>query len=609
MCGIAGYFGRERIEQSRLDKCFDAMNRRGPDDSGLYKSETNRQCLYLLHSRLSIIDLDPRAKQPFSRQSQVLIYNGELYNYKELAASHLQNHSFSTKSDTEVLFELLNNYGPEILKQCEGMWAFASFDRDRNLLTLSRDRFGEKPLYVYEDHKGIYFASEPKMIFALMGKKLPVNLRKLEQYLVNGYKSLFKRSETFYEGLLSLEPGSCRVIAEGNRQTFRYWNPNYESIDNSLSYADSVSLVREDLERSVSLRLRSDVPIAFCFSGGVDSNALAAIATSRLHYPVHAYSIINTDERYDELEHINAAVRELGLSHTKIPISRKDFLPNLRDLVNYHDSPISTITYYAHSQLLKAISSDGFKVSVSGTGADEIFSGYYDHHNAYLKDMHDQDPELYLHSLSQWQAHISPIVRNRYLKDPSYFIDQPSARQHIYLDASYFASFLKNKVDTNFYEETYTRASLLRNRMANELYKETVPVLLHEDDLNSMFYSVENRSPFLDSNLVNTLNRIPTKHLFRDGYAKSLLRDAVRDCAPELIVNNHKKTGFNVPLEDYLDLQDKDIVNELLSDSPIFDIVERDKIRAELKNTNFPNSRSKFLFNFVCAKIFLESCA
>jgi len=610
MCGIAGYFGRQELSQSKISSCLNLMRRRGPDDQGVhFQNVSEGRRLYLLHSRLSIIDLDNRSRQPFEIGSDVLSFNGEIYNYIELRRlMEADGHVFHTTSDTEVLAHLLSTSGMHSIPSCEGMWAFAWFDSRTQVLSLCRDRFGEKPLYIYESLGDVYFASEPKFIFALLGHTLAVNLTHLKRYLVNGYKALYKGGDTFFEGMHEIAPASFRTYGGPAPQNHAYWQPRFYQQDSSLTYDDAVHNTREALIRSVELRLRSDVPIAFCLSGGVDSNALISIAKRELGYDVHGFTIMNTDARYEEREMVEISVRELGLRHTEVPIETDNFLGNLRALIAYHDAPIYTITYYAQWRLMQAVHEAGFKVSVSGTGADELLSGYFDHHNAYLAAMQCEDTARYHEAMDEWLAVVAPIVRNPYLKDPEYLIHNPGGRDHIYLDAEVFSTMLCQPFVEPFGESVYS-STLLRNRMANELRHESVPVILHEDDLNSMYYSIENRSPFLDTTLFDVCQSIPTRHLIREGRAKAVLRDAVRGLAPNQIIDNPRKVGFNVPLFDYLDVGNTMVREELLSDSPIYEIVKREEIELLLSQGELPNSRSKFLFNFICAKIFLESYA
>jgi asparagine synthase (glutamine-hydrolysing) len=441
-----------------------------------------------------------------------------------------------------------------------------------------------------------------KFIASLLGRPLEVDEQHLRRYLVNGYKSLYKTGATFFRGVRELPPGSYLEVGPGgSEQMHRYWSPPRPSA-NGIEYQDAVEGVRERLLRAVELRLRADVPLAFCMSGGVDSMSLISIARNVFDYDVHGFTIVNEDERYDEQDMVDYAKEQLGLRHTAIATDTRDFLPRLRALVRMHDAPLYTISYYAHWLLMESIHEHGYRVSVSGTAADELFSGYYDHHLAYLYEVRDE-PELYQRSLEAWQRHVQPIVRNPYLQDPNYFVEDPSRRQHIYLDADEFALYLQGSFDEPFVEEDLAD-SLLLTRMRNELFHEAVPVILHEDDLNAMSFSIENRSPFLDRELFEFAGTNPPRHLVQRGMAKAVQRDAMRGIVPERIIENRRKVGFNAPIRAFLDTAESR--DELLADSPVFDLVRRDAVERILDLEELPNSKSKFLFNFVNTKLFLE---
>ena len=252
---------------------------------------------------------------------------------------------------------------------------------------------------------------------------------------------------------------------------------------------------------------------------------------------------------------------------------------------------------------MKKISEEGFKVSISGTGADEIFSGYYDHHNAYLHFIKNNYNEQYNENLKYWKKEVGKYVRNPFLKDPDYFFN-PKNKKHIYLNRDFFSDLLIEPFDEDFDEFSFSNI-LLRNRMANEMFNESVPVILHEDDLNSMYYSVENRSPFLDSKLYEFSLTIPTQFLIKKGLAKTILRDAVKNIAPDKILNNPRKVGFNAPLNDFIDFNNKEIKSFLLEESEIYRVVNREKI-SKIFSNSLTNSFSKFLFNFINTKIFIE---
>lgn len=605
MCGIAGYFGQDTISLDRIQKCLNLMNRRGPDHAA-YREwiNSNGWNAYLLHTRLSIIDLDPRANQPFNINKKWIVQNGELYNYLERREELTdQGLIFTTTSDTEVLLQAIDHCGWDVLDRCEGMWAFAVYDESNGSLSLCRDRFGEKPLYIYRHNTGIYFGSEVKFIIALLGHNLEVNIDHLYRYLVNGYRSLYKKNNTFFKGLTELPPSTIlHFHSDGSEEKKTYWNLKYQP-DDTMTYDEAVAGVRQRLIRSVEMRLRSDVPLAFCMSGGVDSNSLICIAKQVFGYDVHGFTIVNTDSRYEESEMVDCVVSELKIKHTPIPLNTKDFLEKLRRLVQQHDAPVYTISYYIHWLLMESIADHGYRVSVSGTAGDELFSGYFDHQLMFLYDV--QNEPIYQSAKNSWEQYIFPLIRNPLLQDPDRFINDPDFREHLYLDVDNFSKYLKQEWKEPFYEETFS-GDLLRNRMLNELFREVIPVVLHEDDLNAMFFSIENRSPFLDRDLAEFCNRIPSKYLIRDGIAKIILRDAVRGIVPDKVVDNRRKVGFNAPIFDLLDVYDPHVREAVLSPSTVYDHIRREKIEELMNKPYLENHESLFLFYFLCAKFFLE---
>ena len=611
MCGIAGYVGDQPLDQARIAATLELMRRRGPDhrDSRSFVTPGGKH-VSLLHGRLSILDLDERSSQPFHLGHQWMVYNGEVYNYIELRSELARRgrDGFRTTSDTEVLLAALQDLGPSTaLDRAEGMWAFAAYDERDGRLLLSRDRFGEKPLYFLRHPTGFYFGSEVKFIFSLLGRRLDIDLHHLRRYMVNGYKALYKKPHSFFQGLEELPPATSMVVEEGRvHAPVPYWTPTFETAER-MTAEDAVAGTRERLIRSVELRLRADVPLAFCMSGGIDSNSLISIAKRILNYDVVGFTIANSDERYEESDLVADAVTALQIRHVSIPTQTAGFLPKLRTLIRQHDAPVYTITYYAHWLLMQAIAERGYKIAVSGTAADEFFSGYYDHFLAYLAEVKGDVPR-HQAALAAWNEHVRPVVRNPFLSDPELFARDPGFRDHIYLDAPAFAEYLRQPFREDFDEANFT-GSVLRNRMLNELFHEAVPVILHEDDLNAMYYSIENRSPFLDRSLFEWSCQIPTRHLMRDGYAKVILRDAMRGIVPAPILDSRRKVGFNAPIFAFLDPRDAETRSALLDDSPIFEHVKREKIETLLDKAFLPNSQSKFLFYFLCAKMFVEEFA
>ncbi len=607
MCGIAGYFGKKDIDVSKIKQCQILMKRRGPNHCDYILSKKTNN-LVLIHSRLSIIDLGSGSNQPFKNNiGDVLSFNGEIYNYKEIKKKlENRNIDFKTLGDTEVLFKLIKNMGMSSVEDCEGMWAFVFYDKEKEKIFLSRDRFGEKPLFYFEDNDGIYFGSEPKFIFSLLGRKLPINYSHIKRYLINGYKSIFKEKDNFFDGLKRVEPSSYYEIDKNLvLKKNKYWEPKFDFFNKRLTEFEIISKSYELLKKSVELRLRSDVPIAFCLSGGVDSVSLISIACKEFDYKVHGFSIINEDKRYEELDMINYAKKTLKLKHTKKTLRNDNFFANLKKQICYHDSPILTISYYAQWRLMKEISNQGYKVSISGTGADEIYTGYYDHHNAFLCYMKKFKKDEYAKCLKDWENKVKKYIRNPFLRNDKHFIEDINERRHIYLNINKFKEYLIGEFNEDFYEFKYSNI-LLRNRMSNEMFNETVPQILHQDDLNSMYYSVENRSPFLDKDLYEFLLQVPTEFLIKNGYGKYILRESVKKIAPSKIINNPRKVGFNMPLENFVNFNEKKTEKILLQDSPIFEIIDRKKIKNSFSD-KLTNSESKFLFNFINAKFFMEA--
>lgn len=605
MCGIAGFIGKRSVERARILLTLEKMRNRGPDHQDYREFVCSDISVALLHSRLSIIDLDARSNQPFTIGNHTIVFNGELYNYLELRRElEGQGIVFRTTSDTEVLLQCYIEYGEDCVRHFEGMWSFAVLNWESGELFLSRDRFGEKPLYYLQVPNGLYFASEVKFLQSLSGQRLTPNERHLLRYLVNGYKALNKTEETFFHEVREVPYATNLLTRNGTDLAFsRYWSPVVRPADMTLG--EAIDGTRYHLRESMKIRLRADVPLAFCLSGGIDSSALASIAAKELNHEVATFSLIDSDERYNEYENIMATIGDLGCKHTLIDIPQEEALPRLHRLIAYHDMPVSTITYYVHSFLSEAISRSGYKVAFSGTSADELFTGYYDHFILHLYEMRNH-PEFsqYMH---QWEHYIRGFVRNPYLTNGELYLQNPGARDHIYLNSDEFASYLKVDFSEPFVERQFC-GRLLRNRMLNELFEENTPVILHEDDLNSMMYSVENRSPYLDSRLLAFAYSIPDEHLIRDGYAKYILREAVKGILNEKVRTDRMKKGFNASINSVIDFADKADRDYLLDeDAAIFQLVDRQSVERLMQRYPLPNSYSKFLFSFINARIFLET--
>ena len=357
------------------------------------------------------------------------------------------------------------------------------------------------------------------------------------------------------------------------------------------------------MKRAIGLRLRSDVPLAYCLSGGVDSTAIAGIASTIFGQEVNAYSIYSDDVRYDESKNADLMVKHLGCRHVIAKPGNVDFIDRMKHIISYHDAPVSTISFYIQSVLAELIAGDGCKVALTGNGADELFTGYYDHYNFWLSSMRNRPDFSSL--LEEWREGYGQFVRNPVLSDPLCFVKNPSRRDHVFLNSNQFSGMLKSELE--FPQDKKYSADILRNRMLNEVYHETLPVLLRENDLVFMRSSIENRTPFLDRELAEFLAKVPSEHLIHNGYPKYLLRKAVAEIVPREIVFDRQKRGFNASIDDMFPVQNPENQDWLLADSPIFDYVNRCGFESYLKHAEKKNSDSKFMFSFISAKLFLES--
>ncbi len=604
MCGIAGYIAKQHISKEIIHNTLDLMNNRGPDNKDFLYLPTSNASIGLLHSRLSIIDLDPRSNQPYTFGNYTIIFNGEIYNYIELRKDlEKKGYKFETTSDTEVLIKSFIEYGEECVNSFNGMWAFAIWNKKANKLFLSRDRFGEKPLYYKLDSNGFYFGSEIKFIKSLYSNDLIIDHNQLKRLLVYGYKYIYNSDDTYFQSIKEL-PFASNAIIDGdlNFDVYSYWEPKIQI--QKMSIDDAIEGTKYHLEESMRLRLRADVPMAFCLSGGVDSAALASIAKKIFNYDVTTFSIIDEDERYNEFDNIMLTVNDLDCNHELIYLDNSNMLERLKDLIQYHDAPIATISYLVHSLLSEKIQKMGFKIAISGTAADELFTGYYDHFNLHLYEMRNHTN--FQNLLNDWFSNTGKFIRNPYLKNPKLYFEDQTIRAHNHLNSDKFFEYLTDDYSYNIKEREFSD-SLLKNRMMNELFYEVTRVILHEDDLNSMRFSIENRSPYLDYNLFNFAFSIPNEHLIKDGYGKYILRQAISGSLNDNVRLDRKKKGFNASIKSIIDLNDPVVIDFLLSESPVFNIIKRKKIESLLKHNNLPNSFNKFLFNFLNVKLFLES--
>jgi asparagine synthase (glutamine-hydrolysing) len=587
------------------------MRRRGPDADGFSeKMLSDGTHIQFLHSRLAILDLDSRSNQPYSTESSTIAMNGEIYNFVEIRSELCsQGYVFHTTGDTEVAIRTLEVGGPEAISRFEAMFAFAWLDHQSETVVLARDFFGEKPLFFLKARGGIYFGSTPQYVLLLSGQAPKINKALITRYLVNGYKDIFKHDNTFLNGIQRIKPGFAEVRSvNGGWESIQFKRPTQDSVDETMTFEEAVKGTLDRVIHAIDIRLRADVPIALCLSGGIDSNLILGVTSNVLEREVTPFSIVGSDPRYDESEAIAASAREFGTASKILHISEIDALAVIEEMTLERGSPVATANQFALWMLMREISQDGFRVTLSGVGADELFTGYYDHHLYYLYELGKENVSLETIRRNEWEEAIVPLVRNPRFravsKDPwnserlRELVFGESRDRINYLTAGAKRNAL-NWADANF------SPNLLRNRMANELWHETVPLLLSEEDQNAMFWSVENRSPYLDSRLLRWSQKVPMRHFIREGRAKALLRAAGKGIVPNHILDNPKKTGFNLSITDLLP-KDRRIAIDYVADSGLLEIVTLKSVKSILSQPTFNDSDNKFAFSLISSAAFMR---
>ena len=452
-----------------------------------------------------------------------------------------------------------------------------------------------------------FFGSEIKFIKSLCKKNFEINKDQINKNLFLGYKSLNKSNSTFYKDIVSLESSTNLLIdLDLNLIKKKYWQPKI-NIDHNMKIEEAINGVKNNLIKSLELRMRSDVPIAFCLSGGVDSSLLASHAKKTFNKNISTFSIIDEDPRYDESENIKHVIDDLKCNHKLIKINNDEnlFFERLKLLTNYHDGPIATLSYYIHSFLSENISKKNYRVAISGTGADELFTGYYDH---FLLHFEAMNGTKYLNpSLEAWTKFILPKIRNPYLQNSNLYIDDPTNRDLVYEKNLGVSQYAMNEIMQGFNEENYCD-ELLRKRMMNELFHEVVPVILKHDDLNSMYYSVENRSPYLDRNLLEFALTIPPHLLISEGFQKIILRNSGEGILCDKVRLSKQKKGFNASINSIINLKNPEVLKSIFDESSLIaEYVNLKKVKNDLDIEMIPNHMSKLIFSMISTKFFLES--
>ena len=598
MCGIAGFFGKNSNlpKNKYFKKCLEIMHNRGPDAKGQIFKSFKSQSLVFLHSRLSIIDLTKNSNQPFEDENGILTFNGEIYNFVELKKFCLKKKiEFKTNSDTEVLLKILNLYGENAVKYLDGMWAFAYYNKKKNNLILSRDMFGEKPLYYTNDSKKILFASNLKYIETILNCKFNFNLKKIANFLAFGFKEFGNNNQTIFKKINFLLPGHTILINHDNKKKVkRYVNFDKKSISN-FDYYKSASVLRAQLNKTFNTRFRADVPLTCLLSGGMDSNSIAAVAKKQ-NKKISYFSLKHFSKDYNEDHLIDRSVKHLNLKHQYVKIPKRKNLEEFKKIIAHSYNVMPTITSLAFAIICKRIKSLGYKVVITGIGGDELFKGYYHHFISFLYSIRNKSYFKKYYNL--WEKNQKPYIRSKEYRD--FEIIKKFAKKNNTLHSFHEDYELKKyfKKKYKFKKRSYTK-NFMHNAIINDIKHYSLPSQLEYADNISMYYSLEARSPFLSRDIIKLSNSLPDTFFFKNGYPKALLREAMRPMLPEKIIQNLNKVGFYISFFDFFGKEIKQIKKIINNSKILKKIIEKNKIKELLTKKQVQHSESKFLFSLL----------
>jgi asparagine synthase (glutamine-hydrolysing) len=577
MCGIAGIVSTDGrppdvATAQRLIACLD---HRGPDGRGSYADDR----VALEHVRLSILDPSPAGAQPMSRHGLYLIHNGEVYNYQELARElSAQGYEFTTGTDTEVMLAAYHAWGLDAVRRFNGMWAFALWDPARSQLLLSRDRMGVKPLYYRRASGTIAFASEVAALQAVGpisaddAWRPEPDLGAVRDFLT---RALVDHSDhTFVEGIRSLPPAHNMIVTRDRVALQRYWGPPSLSDDasrgmNGTDQANDERLVDEFaalFSSSVRLRLRADVPLGSCLSGGLDSSAVVATTALLVNEPIEGEPASNEQrprfgfharfpaDGIDESEYAALVAEAADLKMVYRSPQVDDIMSNVSLLLRAQGEPFAGSSVYAQWSVMQAAHEHGLKVLLDGQGGDEVVGGY-PRYLGYrigsllasgavtdaLAELHAQvatgiDPATTIQAMARalmpaWaDGPLRTLARGRYGVNVSG-------------DLARAPTLVRKHAETG---------TALAKRLWQDLASESLPALLRYEDRNSMAFGIEARVPFLDYRLIEFTAALPDRLRVDGGSAKVALRRAMRGRVPEAIVRRQDKMGFATPERNWL---------------------------------------------------------
>jgi asparagine synthase (glutamine-hydrolysing) len=540
MCGIAGFSGEDG---GLLRKVAGALSHRGPDATGFF---SDGALVSLAHTRLSIVDLHERSDQPIryfdNGRRLVMVFNGEIYNFRELRAElEREGCCFVTQGDSEVILAAYARWGERCVRRFNGMWAFAIFDEHNQTLFLSRDRFGKKPLYYHISESRFIFASEIKAILEAPFVSRAADGENLADYLNFGL--IGHNNRTFFRAVQQLPAGNNGVL---DLRTGKWSVTQYYSLPNVTNQVTDED-IRGLLRTAVSRRLISDVPICLSLSGGVDSSAIAAMIASVHDGRMVAFTTTSEEGVGDETVNVSKLLSVYPqFELIKVPVGTTDLEATLKRIVYHMDEPFIYDSPFVRWKIAEAIHSHGFKVSVTGEGADELLGGYRVASHLFLLDLWRSKrlPRLAIElacTLRQpdWRPILSQFVAQ--------FVKSRQGRVRDYLLANARAMGCRvapGDPGAALLEHDIT----LKEKLHTEVRTFFLPYLLSCNDKMYMAHGVEARAPFLDVEVVEQFLGIATDRLISRGIRKYPLRHAMRGRVPSSVLFDRRKIGFASPM-------------------------------------------------------------
>jgi asparagine synthase (glutamine-hydrolysing) len=548
MCGISGIILKNNLSPSEdiMHKMNNRIIHRGPDAEGFYQFEN----VALGHRRLSIIDLTESANQPMHKHGFSIVFNGEIYNYIELRNELIQvGYEFQTNSDTEVILSAYHYFGKECTNKFNGMWAFLLLDENATELFISRDQFGIKPLYIHQTNDFISFASEIKQFLELPGFEQNLNFKVAANFLITG--ALNQQQETFFQDVIELKPGQNIIL---NTRSFEFKYDTWYSYENfirnkkSLNYEEAVFEFNRLFEDAVKIRMRSDVKLGSCLSGGIDSSAIVC-KVKELEAHLETITSCYADGKFDEQKFSDIVSKRVGFKSNKIfgdskEINRVDIFTKM---VYHQDQPIATGSHFSEYNVFSKAKELGFIVMLDGQGSDEYLGGYPEFKTIIFKrllfNLKSKSFKKFIKDEANlYQIKVSSILK-RELKTLFYFPLTGFIKKIIGKEHLEYNHFIRGA-----YKKTKQHIRNFQGLSILELEKTSIPYQLHSEDRNSMLFSIESRLPFLDYRLVEFCLSLPDNFKMRNGFSKKILRDAISSLPIE-IKERKDKMGFVSPDE------------------------------------------------------------